>query len=416
MKIKRYFAPDVRQAMRQIKEQLGEDAVILSNKRVNGGVEIIAALDYDESAIRQQVADVKTPAAEKTANPFTAAKASANANAGTRVPPVSASEPVREASKPQIVWSQEPTLEAMKSELKNMRGLLEGQLANLTDKEYRHQRPCEFELRRRLSQLGVGTRLSEQLTADLPEGGNVDELWRRLLGKLAVSVQVTNDDILANGGVVSLVGATGVGKTTTIAKLAARFALRHGSRSVALISTDNFRIGAHEQLKAYARILDVPIRFAGTPEAMQEALDYFCDKPLVLIDTAGVSQRDMRLAQQLAVLRNEGVRVRNYLVLSAIARLAGMDDVVRNFQAQGIDLHGCILTKLDESIGLGHALDVVIRHQLPIAYLSDGQRVPEDLQAARAHTLVSRSVAMMQENEESIADEVPGVRVGEGIY
>ncbi len=417
MKIKRYFAPDVRQAMRQIKEELGDDAVILSNKRVNGGVEIIAALDYDESAIRQQVADVAKPAAKPAPTQTSAQIHSVDfAARGATEAGVVQMKSEREPAKPQIVWSQEPTLEAMKSELKTMRGLLEGQLANLTDKEYRQQRPFEFELRRRLSQLGVGTRLSQQLTADLPESGNVDELWRRLLGKLAVSLQVTNDDILVNGGVVALVGATGVGKTTTIAKLAARFALRHGSRSVALISTDNYRIGAHEQLKAYARILDVPIRFAGTPEAMQEALDYFCDKPLVLIDTAGVSQRDMRLAQQLALLKTEQVRVRNYLVMSAIARLSGMDDVVRNFRAQGIDLHGCILTKLDESVGLGHALDVAIRHQLPIAYLSDGQRVPEDLQPARAHTLVSRSVAMMQENEESIADEVPGIRVGEGNY
>ena len=208
-----------------------------------------------------------------------------------------------------------------------------------------------------------------------------------------------------------MVGPTGVGKTTTVAKLAARYAMRHGTRSVALISTDNYRIGAHEQMKAYSRILDVPIRFAENAESLQAALDYFCDKRLVLIDTAGMSQRDLRLTQQFSMFEGEHDRIKTYLVISATSRLSGLEEIVQGFS--GIKPRGCILTKTDESTSIGHALDVVIQHQIPMAYISDGQRVPEDLQPARPHTLVSRSVAIMEENATLLDDELPSVSVGE---
>lgn len=393
MKIKRFFAPDVRQAMRMVKDELGEDAVILSNRRVNGGVEIISAIDYDES-ILTQAPEVKP------AQPAVAPRES-----------YQAPQQQDERARPQIVWSQEPTLVEMRSELQNMRGLLETQLASLAYREQQTQHPFQYELQRRLARLGFGVSLSEKLLKALPEEGVVEESWRRLLGKIAVHIPVTDDDILTQGGVVALVGATGVGKTTTVAKLAARYAMRYGARSVALISTDNFRIGAHEQLKAYSRILDVPVRFADSAESLQSALDCFCDKRLVLIDTAGMSQRDLRLTKQFAMLQGERERIKPYLVLSATSRLSGLEEVLRGFG--DIKPHGCIITKVDESTCLGQTLDLVIQHQLPVAYVSDGQRVPEDLQPARSHTLVSRSVALMQENAQLLDDELPGMWLGE---
>ena len=400
MKIKRFFASDVRSAMRMVKEELGEDAVILSNRRVNGGIEIISAIDYDENILRNEVQQ-EQPRAGRSYDRLNA----------TSIESESQPAPVQPKEKPQIIWSQEPTLMEMRGEIKNLRGLLETQLAGLTLKEQQIQNPFQYELMQRLARLGLGRKLTNELLKSLPPDAGEEELWRRLLGKIAVKLKVTDDDILTHGGAVALVGPTGVGKTTTIAKLAARFAMRHGARSVALISTDNYRIGAHEQLKAYARILDVPIRFASSAQSLQSALDYFCDKRLVLIDTAGMSQRDLRLSEQFAVLNGEHDRVRTYLVAATTTRLSGLHEVVRGYQ--GVDLQGCILTKVDESTFLGHALDVVIQHQLPVAYISDGQRVPEDLQPARAHTLVSRCVAVMQENTELLADELPGIRVGE---
>ena len=371
-----------------VREELGEDAVILSNRRVNGGIEIISAIDYDENALRREVQQE-----------------------AVREPQPPQEAPAASQSKPQIIWSQEPTLLEMRGEIKTLRGLLENQLAGLTQQEQQLRNPFHYELKQRLARLGLGSTLASELLDSLPLDGGEEELWRRVLGKIAVRLSVTDDDILSHGGAVALVGPTGVGKTTSVAKLASRFVMRHGARSVALISTDSYRIGAHEQLKAYARILDVPIRFANDAGSLQAALDHFCDKRLVLIDTAGMSQRDLRLSSQFSVLKGESDRVRTYLVASVTSRLSGLNEVVRGFK--GVDLQGCILTKMDESTCLGHTLDVVIRHQLPVAYVSDGQRVPEDLQPARAHTLVSRAVAVMQESTELLEDEMPGIRVGE---
>ncbi len=401
MKIKRFFASDVRQAMRMVKDELGEDAVILSNRRVNGGVEIVSAIDYDESMLAES---------ETVSSNVASGVASVKGQQSNHKEPTTLQDN-HQQNRPQVVWSQEPALVEMRSELQNMRGLLESQLASLAHKERQSDHPYHYELQRRLVRLGLGTTLVARLLKELPNDGHVEESWRRLLGKVAVNIPVTDDDILTQGGIVALVGATGVGKTTTVAKLAARYSMRHGSRSVALISTDNFRIGAHEQLKAYSRILDVPIRFADSAESLQAALDCFCDKRLVLIDTAGMSQRDLRLSKQFAVLKGERERVKPYLVVSATSRLSGLEEVVRGFS--DIKPHGCIITKMDESVSLGHVLNMVIQHKLPVSYVSDGQRVPEDLQPARAHTLVSRSVALMQENTELLDEELPGVWLGE---
>ena len=416
MKIKRFFAPDVRSAMRMVKEELGEDAVILSNKRVNGGIEIISAIDYDENALRREVQQEHAPEKRPTVMAAADVKRRQDQTYSELAlqPSDNSNNNVSEINreKPQVMWSQEPTLMEMRGEMKTMRGLLETQLSELALKDHKISSPFDYELKQRMAKLGLGSKLAGELLRSLPMEGSVDDLWRRLLGKIAVKLSVTDDDILTRGGAVALIGPTGVGKTTTVAKLAARFAMRHGSRSVALISTDNFRIGAHEQLKAYARILDVPIRFANSAETLQAALDHFCDKRLVLIDTAGMSQRDLRLTEQFSFLQDESDRVRTYLVASTTSRLSGLQEVVRAFK--GVDLSGCILTKVDESTCLGHALDVVIQQQLPVAYISDGQRVPEDLQPARAHTLVSRSVAVMQESTDLLEDELmTGIRVAE---
>lgn len=392
MKIKRVFAPNVRQAINKIRAELGEDAVILSNRKVNGGVEVVAAIDYDPHVMG-------TDSSSEPAQRAAARHQAAGVDGAPR------------QERPQLVWSQEPTLIAMRNELESMRGLLESQFVNLMAKETRARHPLYFELRQRLARLGFNTRLIHALLEQAPKDGALEDAWRQLLGMISGRLQVTNDDILSHGGVIALIGPTGVGKTTTLAKLAARFAMRHGVRSVALISTDGFRIGAHEQIKAYARILDVPVRAAATAEELRRALDHFCDKRLVLIDTAGMSQRDLRLPQQANVLMAEADRVRTYLVMAATSRLSGLDEVVRSYQV--LKPQACIITKLDESACFGHALGVAMQHDLPIAYVTDGQRVPEDLQLARAHSLVARSVAMMQDNIVAIDNELPDLKVGE---
>jgi flagellar biosynthesis protein FlhF len=265
-------------------------------------------------------------------------------------------------------------------------------------------------LLRRLSGLGLTAGLCRSLAEQVGPAADEDQAWRRALGLLAHRLPVTDDDILNTGGVVALVGSTGVGKTTTVAKLAARYALRHGQRSVALVTTDCYRIGAHEQLFTYGRILGVPVQAVASHDELQTTLASHADKRLVLIDTAGMSQRDVRLAEQFATLRDSGFPLHTYLVMTATTQASVLEEAVRAFGAAA--LSGCILTKLDEAANLGGVLSVVAKHQLPLAYVGDGQRVPEDLHPARAHNLVNRAVSLMQQAGQDSNDETLAERFG----
>ena len=208
---------------------------------------------------------------------------------------------------------------------------------------------------------------------------------------------------MASGGIIALLGPTGVGKTTTVAKLAARYALRHGRNKVALVTTDSFRIGAHEQLKTYGRILGMPVRIASNQEELVDILRGFADKDLVLIDTAGMSHRDMRLMEQFNMISDSAPFIKNLLVMSATTHGAGLDEVVRVFR--NVELDGCVITKLDETTCLTGCLSTAIEHQLPIAYVSDGQKVPEDLHLARAHSLVNQSVLISRKANQTLENE-----------
>ncbi|RMD78618.1 MAG: flagellar biosynthesis protein FlhF, partial [Gammaproteobacteria bacterium] len=287
----------------------------------------------------------------------------------------------------------ETVLEEMRRELRMLRGMVEGQLAELAWRDYRHRAPLQAELVRRLEGLGLSEALARELVRPFPPAGDDHErAWEEALRALARRIPISRDDPLASGGVVALVGPTGVGKTTTVAKLAARFALRRGVRRIALVTTDNFRVAAHEQLRTYGRLLDVPVRVAADAAELAALLDELADRELVLVDTAGMGQRDLRLSEQLGLLHGAGARVRSYLVLAAGSDPQALEEVVRAFGR--VPLEGCVLTKLDEATALGGALEAVIRHRLPVLCVSDGQRVPEDLHPAEAEDLVARAAVL----------------------
>ncbi len=393
MKIKRYFAPDMRQAIRKVREEQGPDAVILSNRRVDGGIELVAAVDYDEMLARASA--LACDAGGPAANPgrTEAADSSADGSDGVDVVPLPR-EPAPAA----------PELARMHGELRALRSWLETQMAQFAWSDLCRAHPLRAGLLRRLVELGLTPTLARDIAQQAAPAQDEDQAWRHALHLLGQRLPATDDDILNRGGVVALVGATGVGKTTTVAKLAARFALRHGQREVALVSTDSFRIGAHEQLMTYGRILGVPVHVAADRAELAAVLHVQDERRLVLIDTAGMSQRDLRLAEQLATLRGESPHVRTYLVLSATAQCSGLDEVVRSFGR--IELSGCILTKIDEAGSLGPVLSATISHHLPIAYVADGQRVPEDMHPARPAALVSRAVTLMEERAELPAEEL----------
>ena len=397
MKIKRYFATDIRQAIRKVREEQGPDAVILSNRAVDGGVEIVAAVDYEAF-----VADLGN-SGTTVGGGTTPRMGEVDRVGNTR------SRPRREHAVEEMVpdasldAETEDSFAGVGRELKTLRGMLEHQLSGLAWGELGRRHPQRVLLIRRLRELGLGAALANKIASEIPEQPDSERVWRQALALLSHYLPVTNDDILSHGGVVALVGPTGVGKTTSVAKLAARYLLRHGPRSVALITADDQRIGAHEQLKIYGQILDIPVRVARDHATLQAALSELRAHRLILIDTAGMSQRDVRLAEQLSMVRAGSAAVKLYLVLAANAQIAALEETVAAFSTTA--LQGAIITKADETSSFGGVLSVLSSHGLPVAYVSEGQRVPEDLAPARSHSLVSRCVAVMQQTRTALAKQ-----------
>jgi flagellar biosynthesis protein FlhF len=457
MKIKRFFAKEMRIGIRQVRETLGPDAVILSNAKVDGGIEIIAAVDYDESLLQADPASAdllgqpaaksssKSPAGSRDmdtevrrglsntrreqlpADTFTrsAGKLSDLQLSSLQNDTATPGEIPRPAKKPEakttrrnetkrravvaeeavqnIQWSQDPAILELKNEINGMRDLLEQQLSGLAWGELSRRDPLRAKLTRCLLELGLSPVICERVADAVDEHEDFDAAWRQALAVLSNSLPVDDTDILAQGGVVALVGATGVGKTTTIAKLAARYALKYGSERVAMITTDGYRIAAHEQLRTYGRILDIPVRIANTHDELVEALQLFADRDLVLVDTAGMSQRDIRLSQQFQMIKDSTPSIKTYLVLSATTHRAGMREIAKAFGE--VNLDGCIITKLDETTSMGGALSTVMEHSIPVSYVSDGQRVPEDIHIARGHSLINRAVLVAQETNQALKQE-----------
>jgi len=388
MKIKRFQAADVRQAIKEVRDVMGPDAVILSNNRVDGGVEIVAATDYDESQFKQysqprqdEVKQAQAPKVEINPSEKLAAR-----------------QPRYEQATPSDnVWSQEPTLIQMRKEISGLRDMLQNQLSDLTWKDMERNSPTQVQVLQRHLQMGIQVDLAKQISAKIHGIDDLDMAWRQSLGLLANEINVYDDDIINRGGICALVGPTGVGKTTTIAKIAARCALKHGAKNVALITTDCFRIGGQEQLRTYARILGVPVRVAKTHEDLALALNDLLDRKFILIDTAGMNQRDVQLAEKFAVLKKQSPKIKNYLTVSSTTQASGLNDIINTFS--NLELSGCILTKTDEASSLGGAISALIRHKLPLAYICNGQQVPEDFSLARPNTLVKQASDLMNEEQ-----------------
>jgi flagellar biosynthesis protein FlhF len=439
VKIKRFFAEDMRRALQQVKETLGPDAVIMSNKKVNGGIEIVAAIDPDA----QQPAEEATAQQEPTpANSLTELLQRQSASAEGTSPTAAAAEGTQQTAAPQeqTAWAQPKTarpqaetaapqaqtahaqrddeipehvtggsaaeIAELKAQIRGIKDLLQHQLSGLMKQEVEREEPIRAMLTKRLMGMGLSERIADQIACFIPEGGDDDDSWEQCLQLLEGQLNTTADDILTRGGAVALVGPTGVGKTTTIAKLAARYAQRHGADNVALITTDTFRIGASEQLQTYGRIIGCPVKVANNAKELADAMLTLRDKSLILIDTAGMGQRDKRLNDQLAtLLHNNRLRIRPYLVLSATSQTQVLNDAVKQFKT--LPLSGCIFTKLDECLSLGESISVAIEHGMAVSYLTNGQQVPEDMKVADAHYLVSEAERLYDKSICSNMAEMP---------
>ena len=438
VKIKRYMAASMRAALDQVRLEQGPDAVILSSRRIDEGVEVIAAVDYDEALIagaaRQYAlaasaatasaatagsaaasvpvtaaaVEPKAPVSEKgvatqTASPLV--KAAHDPRAGSAMPEGSAPGSVVRPSDPPLPSAARRPVErrapsalardlaavavpqdaqrgfaTVQRELKDLRHLVESGLAGMSWHDKRIREPLKARVLEQLAAMDIAPDVAASLAAMTPSRTNLEDTSKLPLALLLRHLPVVDRLSTVNAGIFALVGPTGAGKTTTIAKLAARWSMRHGSEDLALVSTDSYRVGAREQLMTYARILGAAMHAPNSGRELARVLDRLKSKRLVLIDTAGMGPRDVRLAEQLEALQLGAGRAKVMLALPAQGEGQALEEIIRAFAP--VSPAACIITKVDEAASLGAVISTTLRHKLKIAYLCNGQRVPEDLHAA----------------------------------
>jgi flagellar biosynthesis protein FlhF len=381
MNVKRIVAATSREAMRQLRDTLGPDAVILSNRAVDGGVEVLALPAEAIAAMAPPVVDTPAPAPARGA-----------AKAESRAEPEPAVSFKRRLIERVAVPSQESAqlAQSVISEIKTLQTRLESQLADLAWRDLPGRDPAGATLMRDMLAAGFSATLSRELLESLPKSDvEQAQAWMRNTLMKRLNVMQNETDMLDGGGVFALMGPTGAGKTTTTAKLAARFVVRHGADKLALLTTDSYRIGGHEQLRIYGKILGVTVHAVRDAADLRLALSELRNKHTVLIDTVGMSQRDQAVAEQVEMLCQAGKQIKRLLLLNATSHGDTLNEVVQAYQMRGLD--GCILSKVDEAASLGPALDCAIRHELTVHYLATGQRVPEDLHLANRQYLIHRA-------------------------
>ncbi|HWT38083.1 MAG TPA: flagellar biosynthesis protein FlhF [Paraburkholderia sp.] len=305
--------------------------------------------------------------------------------------------------------------ETVMHELGAMRGMMEEQFAGLLWADRQRRSPTHAALTKHLFAAGFSAQLVKMVIDNLPEVDGMEEgmEWVRSVLESNVPVMENEDALMERGGVFALMGPTGVGKTTTTAKLAARCVMRFGASKVALLTTDSYRIGGHEQLRIFGKILGVSVHAVRDGADLQLALTELKNKHIVLIDTIGMSQRDRAVADQIAMLCGAGRPVQRLLLLSATNHGDTLNEVVQAYQSgpDNAPLTGCILTKLDEATNLGSALDTVLRYKLPVHYVSTGQKVPENLYVATRRFLIRSAFCIPRESSPFVPheDDIPAL-------
>lgn len=449
MSIRKFFAPTARQALKEIREELGPDAMILSNRKTENGVEIIA-LAHDEIAnltgqavaqksdfgagitadewARSVVDDhgataarpasqarlisgqksqlpqpprvapqLKQPVQQAQSMPPRNAEPAASRQPG-KLPEPQAQPPSPEPIAAEVAQPVPPALvaqvqEMLAKEIKSMGSMLQQQISAMHWGDVQQRDPQRTAMLRRMLSAGFSTVLARQMLDRMPANGAQGEPWVKQVLKRNLLVAGEANDIVAKGGVYALIGPTGVGKTTTTAKLAARAVVRYGADKVALLTTDSYRIAAYEQLKIYGKILGVAVHAVKDADDLRLTLSALRHKHLVLIDTVGMGQRDQRVTEQAEMFEAAGVQC--LLLMNATSSGDTLEDVVRMYHNDKVI--GCIATKLDEAVSYGAVLDVAVRHRLVMHYMANGQRVPEDLHGINLDYMLHRAFKPLEE-------------------
>ena len=446
MNVKKYTATTTREALRMVRDELGDEAVILSNRKVDEGVEIMAMSNEALTDMtRSHIEGAKITKPEWSTIPQLDLKAEVVRK------PVQLQKPIFSAKQPHRV-SKQDTLPAPKQmaaavaphmakqaevlyqptetakplaasipttaeqqvlvkEIKSMRSMLQEQFACMAWSDMQQRDPKRTRLLRNLLNAGFSPSLAHKFLDKMPSDADMSWVNQVLTHNLHVATQA--EDVVVRGGVYALTGPTGVGKTTTTAKLAARAVVRYGADSVALITTDSYRIGALEQLRIYGKILGVAVHAARDTGDLRITLSGLKHKRLVLIDTMGMGQRDKRVAEQTAMFEAAGVQ--RLLLLNSTSSGDTLEDVARMYHGPGVI--GCIATKLDEAVTLGAVMDVMVRHKLTLHYVANGQRVPEDLHEVNMAYLLHRAFESTSKPAAFAAQEldIPALMAGHAV-
>lgn len=379
MNPQKFVAVNVTEALKLVTQKVGGDAIVLTTRDTSDGVEIIAIAPADLAQLAQ-------------GNP--------QAEMASQAAPMVASvpSPIAPDFKPSNAVSV-AEMDHLLSEFAQVKQLLQTHLSEKVWGDMQSHHPQQAEALRVVLNAGFSPSLSAELVKALPASPGTGQALRQSLQHLLeqrVSV-IDPLSVFDAGGVFAFIGPTGVGKTTAIAKIAARCVLRYGRDQLALLTTDTFRIGAQEQLNVYAKIIGVPVASLRDSDDLVAKLKSMGDRRIVLLDTAGVNQRDARMLEQAQMLQQGAPALKRILVMSSTTDLRTQEDVILMHQEAGLAHQGeairaAIITKTDEAAQLGPVLDCLIRHNLPLMFLANGQRVPEDLSQANLPYLSHRAI------------------------
>ncbi len=424
MEVRRFFSTTMQEVLKMVREELGPDAVILSNSKVADGVEVVAALDYDEDigpdTIETQLLEQGEPSpsqlarmhaekhlklqkeldsARRKIEEVKAKRQDSASSAQTLQATAASSAPVateRAAqSSSDAPWTE---LSDMRAEILEIKNLMSGQPFKQASQELlQKQSVTKAKIERKLDSLCITGDVKKRLMSMVEDSMDYDMAWARVSNGILSLISSSHDDLIDQGGVVALVGPTGSGKTMTIGKMAAQFVIKNGAEDIALVTTDRYRIAAHEQLKVFGRILNVAVHVVDERHSLDAILDELRHKKLVLVDTAGLMHTDSCWSEQLQELKLSGHEIQTHLVVSSVGQYQVMCSNYHHYKMVG--LSGAIITKVDEAVSLGEVLSFLIDTRLNASYFTDGQRVPEDIHVFRQKEMLSRAESLLNSSE-----------------
>ena len=398
MKIKKYFAKDMRKALNMAREEHGPDVVILSNRKVMGGVELLAAEDYDVEQFKPDHSDHLEPAEIPNAKSHATQKIQRETSTDVEVN-------ISQGQRSEGLWTQDSVLERMQDEIHSLRKLLEQQMSGLAWGQIGRSHPVWAGLLRRYALMGVSPVIAKSLVEQIPKNMDIEKAWRMSLAFFSYRITTLNDDILTPGNVLTFLGSSGVGKTTTIAKLATKLAMQGKVDNIVFATTDSYRIGGRDHLRSYANILGLPVYTLHNSVEIKQFIDKYQRENIIFIDTAGLNPRDQNYQEQLEIISGESHRIKTCQVLSANTPPKINSVLAQQNNATEIQPDFAILTKLDEADSIGRLLSFVAEKAIPVAYVSEGQKVPDDLHKAEAHKLISNAASRFKQYKSPVAEE-----------